>query len=172
MTKPKSTRAKIALLLLTMIISLLTASCSFTFAPANDNIDHAAHQDLVMDNRYDANNEDVPVSSDDTILQLYEQQDTGTWVSGSGTVTRLLADDTQGDAHQRFLLELANGHSLIIVHNIDIAPRLEGLAVGDTVRFHGEYYYNEQGGGIHWTHHDPSGRKDGGYLEWNGEVYE
>ena len=136
----KSTRTKITLFLITIIIFLLTASCSFILGPTSNNSDHVSNQDIVTGNSYDGNNDDIPLSSDDIILQLYEQQDSGTWVSGSGTVTRLLADDTQGDAHQRFLLELANGHSLIIVHNIDIAPRLEGIAVGDTVRFHGEYY--------------------------------
>jgi hypothetical protein len=61
------------------------------------------------------------------------------------TVFRLLSDDNEGDKHQRFILELNNGQTLLVAHNIDIAPRLNGIAVGDRVEFFGEYYYNERG---------------------------
>ena len=36
-------------------------------------------------------------------------------------------------------------------------PRIADVKVGDTVSFFGEYVWNEQGGLIHWTHHDPAG---------------
>ena len=52
------------------------------------------------------------------------------------------------------------------------APRLDGLAVGDRVRVSGEYEWNAQGGLLHWTHHDPAGRHQAGYIEWKGRRYQ
>ncbi|MCL2773604.1 MAG: DUF3465 domain-containing protein [Oscillospiraceae bacterium] len=110
-------------------------------------------------------------NSDAIIKQLFDEQKSDVEVTGTGTVTILLADDNDGSRHQRFILELASGQTLLVAHNIDIAPRLDGLTVGDTVEFKGEYYYNDEGGGIHWTHHDPDGVHVSGYLKWNGKIY-
>ena len=79
-------------------------------------------------------------------------------VDGEGTVIRVLPDDVDGSRHQRFIVQLASGQTLLITHNIDLAPRIAGLKVGDSVGFNGEYVWNEKGGVIHWTHHDPQGR--------------
>ena len=111
-------------------------------------------------------------NSDELIKQLFDEQKSDVQVSGKGVVTKLLADDNEGGRHQRFILELESGQTLLVAHNIDIAPRLDGLAVGDTVEFYGEYYYNDQGGGIHWTHRDPDGSHADGYLKWNGAIYQ
>jgi hypothetical protein len=93
-------------------------------------------------------------------------------VQGSGTVTRILSDDNDGSRHQRFILQLASGESLLIAHNIDLAPRVTGLKPGDTVSFNGEYEWNDRGGVIHWTHHDPRGSHVGGWVEHNGRRYQ
>jgi hypothetical protein len=93
-------------------------------------------------------------------------------VQGSGTVTRILSDDTDGSRHQRFILRIASGRTLLIAHNIDLAPRIGSLRTGDTVAFYGEYEWNDKGGVIHWTHHDPQGHHVGGWLEHNGRRYE
>ena len=93
-------------------------------------------------------------------------------VEGRGVVERVLSDDERGSRHQRFILRLANGQTLLVAHNIDLAPRLPGLAGGDEVRFRGEYEWNEKGGVLHWTHHDPAGTHPGGWLEHEGRRYE
>ena len=96
----------------------------------------------------------------------------GQQVSGEGRVLRILADDNDGSRHQRFILELASGRTLLVAHNIDLAPRIGSLAIGDTVGFFGEYEPNDRGGVIHWTHHDPSGRHVDGWLEHRGRRYQ
>ena len=96
----------------------------------------------------------------------------GTQVAGEGTVTRILGDDTMGDHHQRFILTLDSGRTLLIAHNIDIAPRIESLREGDSVSFSGEYEPNDKGGVVHWTHHDPQGQHAAGWLKHRGRTYQ
>ena len=107
--------------------------------------------------------------SDEILAQLFDARASDVQVSGVGWVTRVLADDNDGSRHQRFILELNSGQTLLVAHNIDLAPRLDGLASGDEVAFNGEYVYTEQGGTIHWTHHDPNGSHQDGWLTWNGK---
>jgi hypothetical protein len=110
-------------------------------------------------------------ASDETLARLFEQHKNGVQVSGRGVVDRVLADDTEGGRHQRFILRLGSGQTLLIAHNIDIAPRLPSLSAGDSVEFKGIYEWNSQGGVVHWTHHDPSGQHPTGWLKYNGATY-
>ena len=96
----------------------------------------------------------------------------GDQVQGSGRVTQVLADDNEGSRHQRFILELSSGRTLLIAHNIDLAPRIPSLGRGDTVAFFGEYEWNDRGGVVHWTHRDPRGSHVGGWLEHKGRRYQ
>lgn len=114
-----------------------------------------------------------PTSSDveSDIGRAFASQTSDIQVEGEGTVIRLLPDDVNGLRHQRFIVRLASGQTLLVAHNIDIAPRIDGLEVGDSVRFNGEYVWNEKGGTIHWTHHDPQGRHVSGWLQHNGKTF-
>jgi len=56
-------------------------------------------------------------------------------VEGEGRVIRILSDDVDGSRHQRFIVQLASGQTLLITHNIDLAPRIAGLKVWDSVGF-------------------------------------
>lgn len=114
----------------------------------------------------------VSSSSDETIARAFLQRRNGLQVEGSGVVSRVLADDNDGSRHQRFILRLASGQTLLVAHNIDLAPRVSGIREGDSVSFFGEYEWNDQGGVIHWTHHDPAGRHVAGWLEHNGSRYQ
>ena len=91
---------------------------------------------------------------------------------GQGTVVRVLADDDEGARHQRFILRLDSGQTLLVAHNIDIAPRIEGLAAGDVVAFRGVYEWNAEGGTVHWTHRDPGGTHAAGWLRRDGRLYD
>ena len=110
--------------------------------------------------------------SDELLARAFEQRLSNIQVEGQGVVQRLLSDDNDGRRHQRFILELASGQTLLISHNIDVAPRVAGLRKGDAVSFGGEYEWNEKGGVIHWTHHDPRKRHPAGWIKHDGRVYQ
>jgi Protein of unknown function (DUF3465) len=109
---------------------------------------------------------------DGSIARAYKNRARGVQVEGEGVVTRVLADDNDGSRHQRFIIRLASGQTLLIAHNIDIAPRIVALRAGDSLQFKGEYSWNENGGVVHWTHHDPQGRHASGWLKHNGNIYQ
>ncbi len=108
---------------------------------------------------------------DNSIGRAFASGASGIQVEGEGTVVRVLPDDLNGSRHQRFIVQLASGQTLLFAHNIDIAPRIDGLEPGDSVRFNGEYAWNAKGGVIHWTHHDPQGRHVAGWVIHNGKTY-
>jgi hypothetical protein len=98
-------------------------------------------------------------------------------VEGKGTVIKILSDDhkTDGDngsRHQRFILRLDSEQTVLIAHNIDLAPRIEILNEDDTIVFKGVYVSNDKGGVIHWTHRDPLGQHEDGWLKRNGKIYQ
>ncbi len=93
-------------------------------------------------------------------------------VSGTGSVISVLPDDNVGGRHQRFIIRLASGQTLLVAHNVDLAPRITSLKVGDTVSYCGEYEPTPKGGMIHWTHRDPRGRHAAGWLKHNGHLYQ
>ena len=107
-----------------------------------------------------------------SIAKAYQDRKNSVQVSASGTVIKLLADDNDGSRHQRFILRLANDQTLLVAHNIDLAPRVEGINLGNKVEFAGQYEFNHKGGVIHWTHHDPQARHPGGWLKHNGQTYQ
>ena len=92
-------------------------------------------------------------------------------VQGEGEVVKLLPDDTKGAQHQKFLVKINAQQTLLFAHNIDLAPRVP-LQVGDTMTFNGEYVYNPKGGVMHWTHHDPDGRHENGWIKLHNETYQ
>jgi len=85
-------------------------------------------------------------------------------------VTRLLTDDRDGSRHQRFVLRLPGGQTLLIAHNIDMAERVP-VGLGDRLRFRGMYEWNELGGLVHWTHDDPHGLEEGGWIDFRKKRY-
>lgn len=107
-----------------------------------------------------------------SIETAYDKQQSNVQVEGSGTVLRLLRDDNKGIRHQKFLLRLSSGQTILIAHNIDLAPKINALEKGDIVMFYGEYEWNNKGGVVHWTHSDPNNHHVNGWLKHNGNVYQ
>jgi hypothetical protein len=114
----------------------------------------------------------VAAGDDSPIGRAFKDGKSNLQVEGEGVVARILADDLAGSRHQRFIVRLASGQTILIAHNIDIAARVAGLQEGDSIRFYGEYVWNEKGGMVHWTHHDPEGRHVAGWLKHNGRTYQ
>lgn len=106
------------------------------------------------------------------MARAFEQGASNVQIEGQGVVRRILADDNDGKRHQRFVVVLESGQTVLVAHNIDLAPRVPGLREGDRVEFSGEYEWNPEGGVIHWTHRDPSKRHPAGWLRHNGKMYQ
>jgi hypothetical protein len=103
---------------------------------------------------------------------LYLAKISDAQVQDSGKVVKILADDNRGSRHQKFLVRISSGQTLLFAHNIDLAPRVADIQVGDDISFRGEYVYNPKGGIVHWTHRDPQGSHYGGWIKHNGNTYQ
>jgi hypothetical protein len=106
------------------------------------------------------------------LVAAFENHQNNVQVQGTGRVTRVLPDDTQGSPHQRFIVQLPSGQTVLVAHNIELASRVASLKAGDSVEFNGEYEWNERGGVIHWTHRDPRGSHVAGWIKHNGRTYQ
>ena len=74
--------------------------------------------------------------------------------------------------HEGFLFQLGSGCSLVlrVEANTDFTGPIP-LAPGERVLVKGEYEYYPLGGVIHWTHRDPRGRHESGYIAAGGRMY-
>lgn len=111
-------------------------------------------------------------ASNQVLIDAFKHKKSDIFVKGTGIVKKLLADDNKGARHQKFLVSISPEQTLLFAHNIDLAPRVENLHIGDTLVFKGEYVYNPKGGVMHWTHKDPQGQQPGGWIKHNGKIYE
>lgn len=170
-----------SLLAATMLLSGCQPSDSLSSASQNGNSSRAV-QDADSDVSGNADvSSNVKVSSDadgcqnDTVMQAFTAKQSERQVKGCGTIIKALPDDNEGSRHQKILIELAGvspKQTLLLVHNIDLAPRVAEVSRGTAISFYGEYVYNDKGGLVHWTHHDPAARHQGGWIESAGVRYE
>jgi hypothetical protein len=110
--------------------------------------------------------------SGDALVAAYRDHQSRVEVCGSGVIAKVLRDDTQGTRHQRFIVRLPAGQTVLIAYNFDIAPHIEGLRADAPIEFVGEYAWNPQGGIVHWTHHDPGGHHLAGWIQYGGRQYQ
>ncbi len=167
MSRRPRTQAAIAALALAGFALGCLVGCTNPDTPGSDPSPMPTHQTPSP-----ADGPQTLTAEDSKIERLYQAQASDVEVTGAGTVVRLLSDDDEGDRHQRFILELDSGLTLLVAHNIDLSDRLVGIEPGDRVGFHGEYVYTDQGGTIHWTHRDPDGSHEPGWLDWRGRRYD
>ena len=149
-----------------LLIAALAAAAYFSLAPAPgtpDSPESAVQPGIASV---------VSDSGDAAIENAFANRLGNRQVEGQGTVVKTLADDADGSRHQRFIVRLESGQTLLVSHNIDLAPRIDTLRTGDTVAFYGEYEWNPKGGVIHWTHHDPQGRHPAGWIRHDGRTYQ
>lgn len=126
-----------------------------------------AWNDLGLSDRFSS----PGAGSDSVLADAFENRRSNLQIQGEGKVVRILSDDNSGSRHQRFILKLQSGQTLLVAHNIDLAPRIPSLKVGDPVEFYGEYEWNSKGGVIHWTHRDPRGGHQEGWLKHDGRTF-
>lgn len=112
------------------------------------------------------------VDVDQELADAYQNHRGDIQVQVEATVSRLLPDDNRGSRHQRFIVQLGSGQTLLVAHNIDLAARIAELKPGDTVELFGEYEWSDKGGVMHWTHRDPGGRHVAGWIKHNGQIYQ
>lgn len=109
---------------------------------------------------------------DAAIKDAFDNNTSNLQVLVRGVVERHLADDLEGDKHQKFIVRLQSGQTLLVAHNIDLASRVPASSAGKTVYVFGEYEWNAQGGVVHWTHRDPGGTHADGWIQFDGTRYE
>lgn len=115
---------------------------------------------------------DAGPSNNQAIQAAFDNCQSNVQVAGKGIVVRLLPDDNEGAQHQKFIIKVNPNQTLLVVHNIDLAPKIATLAQGDEIAFSGEYEWNSKGGMVHWTHHDPQGKHVAGRIRHNGQTYQ
>jgi len=110
---------------------------------------------------------------DGAIVQDYQSHRSNVEVTADATVVRLLSDRRSSTGvHEQFIIQLTGGQITVEVeHNISLGTRVP-VSEGDHVVVHGEYIWNAKGGLIHFTHHDPQGTREGGFITDNGKTYD
>lgn len=106
------------------------------------------------------------------IQHAFVNKESEVQVRGSGFIVNVLQDDLKGARHQRFIVQVAQGNTILIAHNIDLAPRIDTIKKGEKISFYGVYEWNTKGGVVHWTHHDPKRRHIDGWLKYHGKIYQ
>jgi hypothetical protein len=161
MSEPRPSRPAVALAAAVVAVALLAlAGCGGAGGVVGDGAGAASSEG------------DATERGDAALAAAFEDHAHDLQVQGSGVVVRLLADDTEGGRHQRFVIRLESGQTLLVAHNIDIAPRIDSLTAGDVVSFNGVYEWSAEGGTIHWTHADPDGGHAPGWLRHDGTTYQ
>ena len=111
-------------------------------------------------------------NSSNSLQKAFKNRRSDFQIQDGGTVIKNLPDDLKGSRHQKFILKNKTGETVLVAHNIDLAPKIKNLKKGDRVDFYGEYEWNPRGGVVHWTHNDPKGRHVSGWLKHKGKTYQ
>ena len=116
--------------------------------------------------------EDSGYQGNNNLQRAYQNKQSGLQIQGAGVVVKVLRDDLKGSRHQKFILKGVAGQTVLVAHNIDLAPRIDDLKKGDRIEYFGEYEWNSRGGIIHWTHKAPKGYHASGWLKHDGKTYQ
>lgn len=114
----------------------------------------------------------VKKSSEQVLAEAFKTHRSDFQVQVQAKVIKVLSDDNNGSRHQRFIAKLSSGQTLMVAHNIDLAPRVDDLQEGDDIELYGEYEWSEKGGALHWTHRDPARRHVSGWIKHAGKLYQ
>jgi hypothetical protein len=152
----------------------ILSACSSTVSPASSQSSSSPQVPSEFGSPNTTNGVGVtsPQSIDQSqLLQAQANQAKKVEIIFSARVKKILPDDTKGLPHQRLILAVENGSTVLLAHDIKYAPKVP-VQVGDMLVVKGEYIWNRKGGVVHWTHHSDSPRHEGGYIEFGGQKYE
>ncbi len=110
---------------------------------------------------------------DAAVCGAYSAQRSAVEVVAQGTVTRIFGVQAgRSSPHEGFLFRLDSGCALVVrvEANTDFTGAIP-LSIGESVLVKGEYEYSSLGGVVHWTHRDPRGRHENGYVDVGGTMY-
>ena len=99
-----------------------------------------------------------------SVKEAYLKQYSDIFLKAEGEVAKILRDDTKGTPHQRFIIITQEGQTILIVHNLNLAPRVP-VKHGLKLRVYGEYEWNPKGGVIHKTHESRRKGDPHGWIE-------
>ena len=151
---------------------LLLSSCTSTGGPADQVEVPNAPPSESSQNRPSEGQSANPAALDDReIIDDQTNQRVKVEVTVTARVKKLLPDDTRGLQHQKFLLILSNGTTILVANDLTYGQRVP-IEAGDVVKIHGEYIWNRLGGLIHWTHRSDTPRHESGWIEFNGHTYQ
>lgn len=109
--------------------------------------------------------------SDSSIAQAFAEQRSGMMVEVNGRVQRILPEPSNDHLTQRFILELDNGHILLVENDLNRSAEIP-LEQWVPVTVRGEYDWTDQGGKITWTHRDPGLGLKHGWIKYRGKRYD
>ncbi|HVA37802.1 MAG TPA: DUF3465 domain-containing protein [Candidatus Dormibacteraeota bacterium] len=115
-----------------------------------------------------------PLQGDRQLRLAVDQHHRPAEVTFSGTVASepvYFHSTRSGLTHEAFDVRTPSGLRAQVVENVDVGPRVP-VHRGDAVTVRGEYVRDAGATHVvHWTHHDPSGRHAGGFIEAGGRRY-
>ena len=82
-------------------------------------LDFKQKQNTTHDVRAQQRSIEVVIDDQQQIMQAYQQQRSNVQVQAQGIVKAVLPDDNEGSRHQKMILKLENGLTVLIAHNID-----------------------------------------------------
>ncbi|WP_193755572.1 DUF3465 domain-containing protein [Psychromonas sp. psych-6C06] len=103
---------------------------------------------------------------------LYKQQRGGVLVTSVGRITKILDNQQTPYVSQRILIRLSSGRKILIQHNLNEAPAVNNLAIGEMITFSGIYNWNSQGGMINATHQIADLPQRSGWLKYQDITYQ
>lgn len=113
------------------------------------------------------------VPDDAAVCAAFSAQRSGVEVVAQGSVTHVLGVQAgRSSPHEGFLLRLDSGCAIVV--RVEVNTDFTGtipLSIGQRVLVKGDYEYYSRGGVIHWTHRDPRGRHENGYVDAGGTLY-
>ena len=105
------------------------------------------------------------------ILEAQAEQLRKVEVELTAQVCRMLPTDEKGLRHQKFLIRLTNGTTVLVANDLTMGQMVP-CHPGDILDLKGEYIWTKRGGVLHWTHHSDTNEHPGGWIRLGSQTYQ